>query len=43
MNKKHFLLTPAEAIQRDMEAEGAPLPSHGWPTKIETADSSIWY
>ena len=43
MNKKHFLLTPAQAIQYDLEAEGAPLPSHDWPTAINTADTSIWY
>jgi len=36
-------MTPPQAVQRDLEAEGTPLPLDGWPTAINTADSSIWY
>ena len=43
MNKKHNLPTPAQAVERDLEAEGSALPSRDWPTAINTADSSIWY
>jgi hypothetical protein len=44
MNKKHNILTPAQAVQRDLEAEGSTLPSHDWPTDVmATADTSIWY
>ena len=43
MNKKHFLLSPAQAVQADLEAEGTPWLSREWPTKINSVDSSIWY
>jgi hypothetical protein len=43
MNKKHVFLTPAEAIQRDLEADGTLWQSREWPTKINSVDSSIWY
>lgn len=43
MNKKHLQLTTPQAIQQDLEAEvGFPY-LEGWPTAINTADSSIWY
>lgn len=43
MKNKHFYLTPAEAIQRDLEANGTPWQGREWPTKINSVDSSIWY
>jgi hypothetical protein len=43
MNKKHHLLTLAQAIQRDLDAEGISMPNNDWPTKINSVDSSIWY
>ena len=44
MNKKHLTMTPAQAVRRDLEAEGSALSSLDWPTDVmATADTSIWY
>lgn len=43
MNKKHITVSPAQAVQRDLEAEGSSLPSGKWPTAINSVDSCIWY
>jgi len=46
MNKKHLTMPPAQAVRRDLEADGSSLLFSEWPTSIDTdhaVDSSIWY